>query len=373
MSKDTVAVLEVGSQKITCVVGARGVNNTFAIKSFSEQEYDGFFDGDFLDINSLTFAVKKTISEAVKNSRVSVNKLYVGAPSDFCAVRTRECSIAFSRKRKIKESDVSALHEKLSLSKNSDYVVINVAAVTYTLGDGRQALNPIGQTSEKLGGLITYVLCDKYYCGLLTAACKNVGSFSVEFISEAFAEGSLLFNERGFTRVLIDVGYLTTSLCVLKGNGIVYLKSFSYGGGHITVALMDELKIEFDQAESLKRKINLGYDKTDVNGTYKLFDEEISLPLQRSNSAVRDSIDKLAELLEEKFRELADVPENKVVYLTGGGIAFMRGAKEYLSDKLGFAINVVSAKIPHMSHPNETACLSLLNLALKKNEGKVIY
>lgn len=374
MAKNTVAVLEVGSQKITCAIGSRGVNDTFVIKSLFEQEYEGFSDGDFFDINSLTFAVKKVITDAVKSLRSSVNKLYVGVPSEFCTVRTRECSLAFTRKRKIKESDVSALHSKLALSKNSDYTITDVSAVHYVLGDGRVTYAPIGQASEKLGGLLTFVLCDKYYCSVLTTACKSAGNFDVEFISEAFAEGVFLFSEKQAGRIFVDVGYLTTTLAVFKGNGVPFLKSFSYGGGHIRAALMDRLDITFDQAEILKRKINLGYDKNDFSGVYRIFgDDEIQIPIQKANAAVRDSLDKLAELLDEKLRECADLPEKEVVALTGGGISFMRGAKEYLSARLGYGFNVVSARIPLMSHPNEAALLSLLNLALSKSEGKVIY
>lgn len=374
MTKDTVAVLEVGSQKITCVIGSRGVNDTFVIKALFEQEYEGFSDGDFFDINSLTFAIKKVVTSAFKSLRSSVSKLYVGVPSEFCVVRTRECSLSFTRKRKIKQSDVASLHSKLALSKNSDYTIIDVCAVYYVLGDGRQTCAPIGQVSDKLGGLLSFVLCDKYYCSVLTAACKSAGNFEIEFLSEALAEGSFLFKEKLASRIFADVGYLTTTLAVFKGNGLPFLKSFSYGGGHIRASLMERLNITFEQAEELKKKINLGYDKNDTSGVYRIFgDDEVQIPIQKANVVVRDSLDKLAELLDEKLRECADLPENEIIALTGGGISFMRGAKEYLSARLGYGFSVVCPPVPLMSHPNEAALLSLLNLALIKAEGKVIY
>ena len=36
MTKDAVAVLEIGSQKVTCIIGQHGVNGTFLIKSLAE-------------------------------------------------------------------------------------------------------------------------------------------------------------------------------------------------------------------------------------------------------------------------------------------------------------------------------------------------
>ena len=54
MTKDSVAVLEIGSQKITCIIGQRGVNGTFLIKSLAECEYEGFSDAHFFLLFCLT-------------------------------------------------------------------------------------------------------------------------------------------------------------------------------------------------------------------------------------------------------------------------------------------------------------------------------
>ena len=62
-----VAVLDIRSSEVTAVVGERGVNNTFIIKSKYTCDYEGYAEGELLDINSFVCAV----TEAVKSTLAS--------------------------------------------------------------------------------------------------------------------------------------------------------------------------------------------------------------------------------------------------------------------------------------------------------------
>ena len=151
-----------------------------------------------------------------------------------------------------------------------------------------------------------------------------------------------------------------------------FQKAFSFGGGHITAGLMEKLGVSFDLAELLKRKINLGYD-VNSDGVYILLlnDEEYRIPLQKANVAVRFSLDELSEKLEAALRECPiELTSNVNVSLTGGGLSYMRGGKEYLSNRLELGVGVVAPRVPYMNKPDESACLGLLNYALIKNENK---
>ena len=187
MTKGAVAVLEIGSQKITCIIGQRGVNGTFLLKSIAESEYDGYADSRFFDTGSLSNAVEEVIKTTAKNARTSIDKLYVSVPGEFSTVRTKEHTLAFPRKKRIKRRDVEELLNAFELSDKSDYVITDVSAVYYTLDDNRRVSNPVGTVSVKLGAYLSYMLGDKTYVRQLTNICKSAGVKSVEFISESLA------------------------------------------------------------------------------------------------------------------------------------------------------------------------------------------
>ena len=63
--------------------------------------------------------------------------------------------------------------------------------------------------------------------------------------------------------IIVDCGYLSTSVSITKGNGLLSLNSFSVGGAQVTSDLSECLKISYNEAEELKKQIilciNLSY------------------------------------------------------------------------------------------------------------------
>ena len=53
--------------------------------------------------------------------------------------------------------------------------------------------------------------------------------------------------------------------------------------------------------------------------------------------------------------------------ITGGGISFIRGAKEHISKRLGCSVEVVAPKLPMHESPIKSSTFSLLDLALMQN------
>ena len=122
--QNQVVVLDIGSSKVTALIGERGVNKTFLIKGFSEREYSGFTDGQFLDVQSFSGAVKAAIREVREITRVKIAKVYVGVPGEFTTVITKNHHIAFSKKKKIRERDLDELFDVAFPFKGESYRII---------------------------------------------------------------------------------------------------------------------------------------------------------------------------------------------------------------------------------------------------------
>lgn len=369
MLKRSVAVLEIGSQKVTCAVCMRGVNGTFVIKSLVEKEYEGFENGHFFDNKSISSAVFSAIHETVKNVRSRITTLYVGVPGEFSTVHTRVDTVAFTRKKRISERDIEELYKRTELKPKSDYVITDVKAVEFILDDSRRVLHPEGQVASKMCGYLSFMLCTKEFVRLITEICKTAGVKDVKFVSESIAEALYLFSddERESGRVIVDVGYLTTNVILTKGCGVLRQEAFSFGGGYITLALMDKLDLEsLDTAESLKRKINLGY-MIDAEGKYRIMidDDVLSVSLQKANFTVRFKIDELAEKLNDIFDDWKkEMSDDMPVALTGGGLCYMRGAKEDLALKLNKPVYGIAPSVPSLAKPDSSALLSVLDYVL---------
>ena len=368
MQKKQVAVIDVGSSKITAVVGERGINKTFIIKGRFSYEYEGFENGTFFDVEEVKKIFFK-IAESIKKAlRGKIETVYVGVPGEFTTAVLKDSQISFSKKKKITEEDVETLYDSAFIMTSTKHTLINRSAVVYELDDFRRLAYPVGAISEILNGKLSFILCSNYFIEIAKSALVAGGINNVECVSSALARALYLVEPETRDRiaVLADVGFITTTLTIIQGDGILYQNSFGYGGGYITAALVEKYNIPFDVAEDLKRKVNLSYTSSSnldvlegINGEY--------YPINEVKAVVLSSLDYLCEKLSASLEQSGFiVPEYVPLMLTGGGITYIRGAKEHLSNRLGSILEVVAPKVPLMDKPTESTLLSLLDLALEQ-------
>jgi cell division protein FtsA len=364
-----IAVLDFGSGKIDVLIGERGVNNTICINGMGECDYAGFADGEWFEPDQLGYAIGHAINNAETNSRTKIKRLYVGVPGEFTTVVCRDVSISLTKKRKVTEADVDMLHEQGDVFRNNpDYTVINIGPVYYTLDDDRRLVQPVGMTSNKLGGHISYVLAENRFIHFVGKILEELGIESIEFVSSVLAEELLLFDDitRDQYVVLIDVGYITTSVAVGRGDGLLGLYNFSLGGGHITGDLAMAFGISFSQAESLKRKVVLSLNASDAD-VYEITDRDsrIPFPAKTVNEIVMERIKLIASTIEKCLSKCEyDYPDYIPYHLTGGGLSYLKGARDYLSKRLNKPVEIVSPSFPPFSRPHMSSGIGLMDMLL---------
>lgn len=364
MRKKQTAVIDVGSSKITVIIGERGVNKSFLIKARKEYVYDGFCEGEFFDeanVKRILFACAEFISGIIRKEDVRV---FVGVPGEFTKVYVKSSQVSFSYKKRITDSDVDALFDAAFVSSSANYSLINRSAIVYELDDYRRLANPIGSTSEVLKGKLSFILCLNSFLNTFKNTLKAAGIHDVECVSTSLAEIMYLIepDDRDRIAMFIDVGYISSTFSLVQGDGILYQRSFSFGGGYITAALMQKFELDFNVAEELKRKVNISAVSGNDYELVSLSDNSYQNP-EEARVAVKESLDVLCEEIEECIEESGyNVPEYVPLLLTGGGISSLRGAKEHVANRTGLNVESVVPKVPLMNKPTESSVLSLLNL-----------
>lgn len=364
MQKRHVAVLDVGSSAITAAVGERGINKTFIIKARKEFLYDGFTGVEFLDVEGLKRAINSACAY-ISGSVSGADYIYVGVPSAFTRTEVKESQISFARKKRILDEDVDALFDAAFLVSSAKNTLINRSAVAYELGDGRRLANPVGECSEILKGKLSFITCSNYFTGIFRSALRAAGFKNVEFVSQSLAEAMYLLDAESRDRIaiILDVGYITTTFSLIQGDGIIFQKTFDYGGGYLTAALTGRFSVDFDEAEAIKRRINLS--RISAGESEIIAVGKGNYDAESARSVIRASLDVLCEEIAECMENSGYViPDYVPITLTGGGILYIRGAKEHVSSRLGMVVEEVSPKIPLGFKPNEASLYSLLDLTL---------
>ena len=366
-----IAVMDIGSSKITVMVGDRGVNNTICIHGMGECSYAGFSGGEWYQPEALGKAVSKAISAAQADSGRIIKHLYIGVPGEFTVTKCKEVNIALSRKRKVTEEDLDELHERgNTFDGDLDYTLINSQPVFYMLDDDRKIIQPVGLPTARLRGIVSYILAENTFIETFDRIIEKTEIESYDYVSSLLAETLYLFNDatRDNFVVMVDVGYLVTYIVVARGDGILRQVSIPLGGGHITQDLKEYLGIKFSTAEKLKRKVNLALE-ADENETYSVSvnDRVTAFSAKQVNEVVTAKLSTLAKAIRKSLIG-CDYPDNIPYNLTGGGISYISGARAYLSNKLERDIEAASPSLPQYAHPHLSSLFGLMDMILSQEQ-----
>ncbi len=378
MKTKYVSVLDFGSSKISVMIAESGINNTFNILGTGDTEYAGFINGNFVEPEKLYETIANCVVKAETNSGLKIEKLHIGVPAEFTFVDCKNSSIAFNKKIKITNENVADLFDLASREvKHDGSTIISRSPIYFILDDSRKVIDPKGEVSTRLSGLVSFVLADNNFIETIDNIIKNMGLREVEYVSSSLAESLYLLDPqvRDTGAILVDVGYLTSFVALVKGDGLISLNQFSVGGGHISADLCQILQISFKEAESLKRKVVLSLAATDTDFYEVNIGGNVTpVSAQLTNQIVSARLDMIVDLIN---RCLIKMKGNNYmpIFITGGGICLLKGGKDYISKGIGENVEVLSGNVPQLSKPTFSSVLGLLDLALreKKNQKRTFF
>ena len=370
---NAISVMDIGTSKIAVLTGNRGINDTLKIIASSMQEYAGYYNGEFVEPEKLNDDISNALAKAEINAGVKIKKLFVGVPADFCTCITKQFMQNFTDKIKIEQDDVLEIYQQANELKNNEkYILISCSPIYFVLDDGRKVINPIGEKTSRISGEISYIYAEKEFISKINIALRQFGIGSVEYLSTTLSENIYLLNEanRQNASIIVDCGFVSTSVSITKGNGLLSLNSFSVGGGQITSDLSDCLKIAYKEAEELKKQIILSVVPQLSDGyEIKKTNQTSLISMAEANDIVCARLEMICSLINKcltasQKKDLYKMP----FYLTGGGICFIKGAKDYLSKYFGVNVEILSPPNLQLSKPNYSALLGLLNSAINQEQ-----
>lgn len=371
--KESIAIVDIGSSTIVALVGEHGANGTFKILGKGDVSYAGFQNSEFIEPENLKYVIAGALSNAEVTSETKITGVYIGVPGEFCACVTKNVNLTFPKPKKISNFDIDNIFKTgNTFADEPDYEVINKSVIYYEIDEKKRVAEAVGVKAKSLTGNVSYLLANKQFLAMMNSIFKDLRINIEGFISSNLAECLYLFEPavRDKYALLVDVGFITTNVSLVRGDGLLFLNSFSMGGGYITSDLSECLKIGFGEAERLKHKIVLGWSPTqgdtyEVEGTENLQ----TYSAKATNEIVSDRVDMICEYVLKCLENCAyDLPDFLPIHVTGGGFNFIKGIKNILTKKLKRQVVLVSPKLPNMSRPDYSSEVGLLNMVLNDVE-----
>ena len=379
--KTQIAAIEFGTSKIVTVIAQNSGMDRLDIIGSGTVPYDGYSDGDWNTPGQMIQRVRDSIAAAELEAGSKIREIYVGVPGEYIHVRSAEAEVELPEGEVTPEA-VNAVQDaaadKLQIGAEGGLVMHRTPS-WFMVDDGKKTMTPGGR-GTRLRAMTTFIIADPQFIDDVSEMIGRQNITILGFLSCSLGESLLVLSleDRDRAAVLIDVGYLNTELSVVEGDAIVYHAILPRGGGHITADLATQLRIPMRAAEQIKRGYVFSPDEFDVNSFSEVFDESgrrMTFPRERVSKIVEESFGELAGMIDMTLRNDAEqlLGKRSQVFLTGGGIALMRGAREALAARINRPVKVSAAKSSKLNSPVFSASLGLADLvfdSIERQDGQ---
>lgn len=363
--KDYIAVVNFLATKIEVSIAEQVVNDNIKVVACGVSDYAGFIDGEFLEPENLFDAINTAFVDAQSVVSKKIDSIYIGVPAEFCNYALKNLKANYSSKVVIKQRHIDDLFEGLSDdSFDSDYTIISKSPLYYVLDDGVQTIDPIDNFSKNLGVKASFVLADNRFIEIITDIINQMRLKDVSFVPIPLAVNSVLLSdaERQNGAIIVDFGYVSTCVTSCVGEGLVDMKTFGVGDGHIMADLAEVLKLDYFTVDELKKQLILTLEPNQLDNYELNVGANIyRVSTHQANDVVLARLDSIAEIINKillsfQYKQDRSVP----IYLTGSGITYIKGAKNYLSKILNRKCVILAPKQVEYSTPSLAEKFSLI-------------
>ena len=376
--KTQIAAIEFGTSKIVTVIAQNGGMDRLDIIGSGTVPYDGYSDGDWNTPGQMIQRVRDSIAAAELEANSKIKEIYVGVPGEYIHVLSGETEVELSE-GVVDEAAINAVQDAAADMLHigeSGGLVMHRTPSWFIVDDGKKTMSPGGR-GTRLRALTTFVIADPQFIEDVSEMLGRQDITILGFLSPSLGESLLVLSleERDRGALLIDVGYLNTEISVVEGDAIVYHAILPRGGGHITADLAMGLRVPMRAAEQIKRGYVFNPDEFDMNSFSEIYDENgrrRTFPREHVSRIVEGSFKELKAMISMTIANDAEafLGKRSQVYLTGGGIALMRGAREALAAAIGRPVKISAAKSSKLNSPVYASALGLADLIFDSIEGQ---
>lgn len=369
MGRTSVAVLDVRSSEVAVILGERGINNTFVFKASRTEPYDGYQDGAFYDTDNLSRAVFRALSAVERICGERVKRLFVGVPGEFTKVVPKEQDIGFPTKRKIGQKELDALFSS-GKDEIEGYRFIRATSMIYVTSDNRRIVDPTGLTASGLSAVLSYFYCTDYFAETMEKIFSDL-KISYSFLPTQLAMAAYLIpsETRDEYALFLDAGYLSSTISVILGNGILAQKTFWVGKGQIAVRLMQRFSIPYDAAIMLLSKANLFLRDDTPSREFLYRGAAYEISPDALVEEIKDGLDEICEAVGGFLEECSGKElDYKPLYISGEGVNEIRGALEHISKRLNRVCEQLVPDLPYYNKPSMSSRIGLVDMAYEDNK-----
>lgn len=274
----------------------------------------------FVKNTNTIFALKSVIDELEQELNTHFNSAFITGNFGEMDFRTFTNIINWRDEHKI--SDLDLKHQVAKITRPDNFYSLHIIPVFYGTPNIQNINNsPIGHVDTQLKSIFSVISYEEEQTRYITDILRRAHIQSGGFFDPTFLQ-STIYKKPKEKVLFLDLGNEYTTVSIWTMRGPLYMDKIKSGGKDITRAISDELKIGFNDADTLKISVSSALPNEMDRFTPADLSEKFA---SFSRSDINDIfIPKLTELI-NTVRSRAEKYINQYkpekIILTGGGTA----------------------------------------------------
>lgn len=337
MRNDIVAVLDLGSSKIVCMIAEISSANTLVVKGVGYKVSEGIRAGIIIDIKQAERAIAHAVKDAEEMAGETIDEVIVNISGSSLKSHhiNVETSISGQEITDYDINQISVIGTQNFSAQGDD--LLHCFTTFFTIDDSHGIVDPRGMCGNMLSTTLHMVSCSgtalKNIANCLARCHLNIAEMVCTPYASALA--CLSEDEKQLGATLIDVGGRNTSVAIFAQGNFAHCFSVPIGGDHITRDIAIGLSLDSHIAERIKilygstisaasdhhMFIDIDHETEEENGEGSMTDyTEREFPKSSLTSVIRPRAEEILDMVQRKMREdkVTNLMGSRII-LTGGG------------------------------------------------------
>ena len=259
--KEIIVALEFGTSAIRGIAGRKKTDGTIQVLGIEqERTSDAVQRGIIYNIDKTTQAITNVLSRLNEHLGVRINRAYVGIGGQSLHTVGNFISREFQAKVKITPELIDNLKDNNRATQYTASQILEVVPQEYVIGP-RSVVDPIGIQTDQIESHFLNIVAKNVLLENIQR-CMRMANIEIAdiFISPvALADVLLSDSEKRSGCAMVDFGAGTTTVAVYSANLLRHLAVIPLGGNSITNDIAADQQMDFEEAETLKRKYGVAF------------------------------------------------------------------------------------------------------------------
>lgn len=311
--------LDIGNASIKFIVAEIKDRNLYVLTS-SIVSNEALKKDMTMDYGVLEEQIKKILSDTKEKLGIEIKKTLLTIPSDSAAFTINRAKIDIKNEDNLITTEdmlkVVNLSGKNVIQDNME--LVNITPLYYTLDDSSRTDLPVNTFSKSLEvkSIITSSTKEDVYkyLKILDNLGISVVDISYDIVGNYFA---LKTDDMDTTcGVIIDIGYLSTSVSIYNKGVLVNTEKIKVGGFNVLKDISYVYKISLESAKDVYKRVGLGNSKNASNL------DKVEIKDNNGDKLIVNQVN-LSEIIESRVQEILRMAKKQINTLTKRQISYI--------------------------------------------------